>query len=304
MGPAYIFSLTPTFTQGLVLGQLSILCLLLLVLKYLFLDPVSIQPYKATSYQPRIVREDDDSETRPEAGVRAEADGTAGQSEGMESAGWLNVLLHHVVDSYRSKLRNDSPGSEGDEIVRRRVEEFANKMRPPGFLDPIKVHSVDLGRSAPRLYRARPRAMNAPLSEPQIEVDMHYTDTISISFSTSVLLNYPFPSFARLPVSLTISLSVFSATVLLTPPQPHAEHPTLTITLPSPQTELVLDLKTTSLMGSRAKLADVPKLHELITHQIRRVIMEKGSLKVVLPGLATVHEVEEDIKREHEFARS
>ena len=97
--------------------------------------------------------------------------------------------------------------------------------------DPIKVHSVDLGHSAPRLYRARARALNAPLAEPvrtatpgltaalthaalqQIEVDMHYTDTVSISFSTSVLLNYPFPSFARLPISLTISLSVFSATV-------------------------------------------------------------------------------------------
>ena len=42
---------------------------------------------------------------------------------------------------------------------------------------------------------------------------MHYTDTLSLSFSTSVLLNYPFPSFARLPISLTISLSVFSAAV-------------------------------------------------------------------------------------------
>ncbi|GJE98095.1 maintenance of mitochondrial morphology protein 1 [Phanerochaete sordida] len=301
MGSAYIFSLTPTFTQGLVIGQLSILCLLVVVLKYLFLDPASAQPYRATSYQPRIVREDDSSENCSDAGAKAEPDG-AGEGEGMESAGWLNVLLHHVVDSYRSKLRDDNAGPEGDEIVRRRVEEFANKMRPPGFLDPIKVHSVDLGHSAPRLYRARPRALHAPLSEPQIEVDMHYTDTVSIAFSTSVLLNYPFPSFARLPISLTISLSVFSATVLLTPPQPHAQHPTLTVTLPSPQTELVLDLKTTSLMGSRAKLADVPKLHELITHQIRRVIMEKGTFKVVLPGLATVQEVKDDIKREHDFA--
>lgn len=34
------------------------------------------------------------------------------------------------------------------------------------FQEPIKVHSVDLGVSAPRLYRARPRTMNAPLAEP------------------------------------------------------------------------------------------------------------------------------------------
>lgn len=73
-------------------------------------------------------------------------------------------------------------------------------------------------------------------------------------------------------------------------------------------------------MGSRAKLADVPKLHELITHQvryhrspsllrltihqIRRVLIEKGTFKIVLPGLASVEEVKEDVRREHELASS
>lgn len=33
-----LFSLTPTFTQGLVLGQLSILLLLAFILRYLFFD--------------------------------------------------------------------------------------------------------------------------------------------------------------------------------------------------------------------------------------------------------------------------
>lgn len=76
-------------------------------------------------------------------------------------------------------------------------------------------------------------------------------------------------------------------------------------------------------MGSRAKLADVPKLHELITHQvtalmtfvcqtahlnadivfqIRRVLLEKGTWKIVLPGLSSVSEVKEDIKRDREMA--
>lgn len=42
---------------------------------------------------------------------------------------------------------------------------------------------------------------------------MSYIDSVSISISTSVLFNYPFASFARLPVSLTISLSLFSSSV-------------------------------------------------------------------------------------------
>ena len=42
---------------------------------------------------------------------------------------------------------------------------------------------------------------------------MSYIDSVSTSISTSVLFNYPFPSFARLPVSLTISLSLFASSV-------------------------------------------------------------------------------------------
>ena len=39
----YIFTLTPTFTQGLVLGQLSIFLLVYFILKYLFFGPKSAQ---------------------------------------------------------------------------------------------------------------------------------------------------------------------------------------------------------------------------------------------------------------------
>jgi len=38
-------------------------------------------------------------------------------------------------------------------------------------------------------------------------------------------------------------------------------------------------------MGSRARLADVPKLHELIETQVKRLISEKVTWKVVLPGM-------------------
>ena len=64
--------------------------------------------------------------------------------------------------------------------------------------------------------------------------------------------------------------------------------------------DFVLELNTTSLMGSRAKLADVPKLHELIQAQIRRVLTERGTWKVVLPLLSTVEEVREDVARQHD----
>lgn len=63
-----------------------------------------------------------------------------------------------------------------------------------------------------------------------------------------------------------------------------------------------LDLKSTSLLGSRAKLADVPKLHELIDNQIRRAIIRWGTLKIVLPGLSSVDDVR-DVERKFTLDR-
>ncbi|EPT04231.1 hypothetical protein FOMPIDRAFT_1021931 [Fomitopsis schrenkii] len=300
MGNAYVFSLQPTFTQGLILGQFSILFLLVLILKYLFFDTVADRAYRTSSYQPKVDRDEEEDFAIFAERLAAGLDkGGKAEAGGSESADWLNGVLRQVVDSYRVRLRDGRSGAAGDEVARKRVEDFANTVRPPGFLDPIQVHSVDLGISAPRLSRARqkPTIQNA---DPAIELDMDYVDTVSISLSTSVLFNYPFSSFARLPVSLTISLSLFSATIRLTPPHPHSPHPTLTVALPSPDTDFTLNLQIKSLMGSRAKLADVPKLHELITNQIRRVLIDRGTFKILLPGLASVEEVKEDIQKARE----
>jgi maintenance of mitochondrial morphology protein 1 len=54
-----------------------------------------------------------------------------------------------------------------------------------------------------------------------------------------------------------------------------------------------LDLKSTSLLGSRAKLADVPKLHELIDNQLRRALSRWGTLKFVLPGFSDRDDMKE-----------
>ena len=80
----------------------------------------------------------------------------------------LNSSFTQVVETYRSKLCDDLPGPEGEEIARQRIERFANSIRPETFVvcrtssdkwlaltctskDPIRVISVDLGCSAPRL---------------------------------------------------------------------------------------------------------------------------------------------------------
>ncbi|KAJ3567361.1 hypothetical protein NP233_g6411 [Leucocoprinus birnbaumii] len=288
----YLFTFKPTFTQGLIIGQLSILVLVGLVLRFLFLDSTQY-PFETSSYHPRV---DNDLLVRKRKldAAMAEERPPGEENQGAESADWFNVLSKQVVDIYRLKLRDDLPGLEGDEVARRKIEEFANRIRPPGFLDDIKIHSIDLGVSAPRLFNARHKhpAEDTPT---EIEFDATYTDTVSLSLSTSYLFNYPMASFARLPISLTISLSQFKSVISVIPPTPNSHPPVLTLSI-SPN--FVLDLTTTSLMGSRAKLANVPKLHELIQHQVRRVLASRATWKFVLPGLGTVAEVREKVKKE------
>ncbi|KAF8640672.1 hypothetical protein AX17_000329 [Amanita inopinata Kibby_2008] len=278
MGGNYIFSLQPTFTQGLILGQLSILILLGLILKYLFLDSTQ-DPFERSSYHPRV---NGDLSLRSQKPQSLPARNEVGGGD-VESAEWLNSLLRQVANVYRSKLRDDLPGLKGDEVARKRLEIYANMIRPTSFLDYIKVHSVDLGQSAPRLLNAHTKLAQCEQLENEFEVV--YTDTLSVSFSTSYLFNYPMASFARLPVSLTISLSQFKSSISITPPSPTSSLPVLTITIPP---TFQLDITTTSLMGSRAKLANVPKLHELIQHQLRRLLAARGTWKIVLPGLCDV----------------
>ncbi|KAJ3544938.1 hypothetical protein NMY22_g2617 [Coprinellus aureogranulatus] len=288
MSANYVFSLQPTFTQGLIIGQLSVLILLGTILRYLFFDS-SKNPFETTTYHPQF----DKSSILRRQTVETQS---GAELKGPESLDWFNTLLRQVVDVYRSKLRNDLLGIDGDEIARQRIEAFANKIRPVGFLDQIKIHSVDLGVSAPTLFNARiqKEADDSVLGQ-GIEFDAVYQDTLSISLSTSYLFNYPTTSFARMPISLTISLSQFKSSLHIVPPALGSATPVLTLNIAP---NFVLDLTTTSLMGSRAKLANVPKLHELIQHQVRRVLAARATWKVVLPGLATVTEVEKEIKKE------
>lgn len=91
MGSGYIFSLQPTFTQGFIFGQLSILALLVVVLRYLFLDtePAQNVPERVPVSQP----------THPS--TRLDEKSTHIEPESTE---WLNTLLYQVCRYYQPAL--------------------------------------------------------------------------------------------------------------------------------------------------------------------------------------------------------
>ena len=85
----YVFTLEPTFTQGLIFGQLSILVLLALILKYLFLDSPGFPTF---SYQPR------QSDAKRSHSVPFHESQEAGSESqwSAESTEWFNTLLQGV----------------------------------------------------------------------------------------------------------------------------------------------------------------------------------------------------------------
>lgn len=92
MGSNYFFHFQPTFTQGLLLGQLSVLILLILILKYLFLDSTQ-SPFETSSYQPRAENDFTLRNRRHEPqNVSAED-----HDRPLESTEWLNALLQQVI---------------------------------------------------------------------------------------------------------------------------------------------------------------------------------------------------------------
>lgn len=98
MGNAYVLTLEPTFTQGLIIGQLSILFLLFFILKYLFFDFASSAGSKI-SYQPRLVINEvdgirDNSRDKPRRA--AEVSEALNGDVPLESTDWLNVVLQQV----------------------------------------------------------------------------------------------------------------------------------------------------------------------------------------------------------------
>ena len=86
-----IFTFQPTFTQGLILGQLSILALLFFVLKYLFFDSAQY-PFETVSYQPL--------EAHRAPTLNGHADPYLKKADSIdddaESTEWLNALVQQV----------------------------------------------------------------------------------------------------------------------------------------------------------------------------------------------------------------
>ncbi|KAK5167380.1 ERMES complex subunit mmm1 [Saxophila tyrrhenica] len=235
-----------------------------------------------------------------------------------ESLDWLNVLIAQTI----SQLRADA---QEDEAVLGSLTQILNGSTKPDFIDEIKVTEISLGDEFPIFSNTRviPVDENGmPIKQLkgnrgerlQARMDVDLSDVVTLGVETKLVLNYPKPFVAVLPVALAVSVVRFSGTLSLsfspssqpdpvpvggdgtgTGPAKNEGHP-LNPTGSSPTTltftfldDYRLDLSVRSLIGSRSRLQDVPKIAQLVEDRIHRWFddrcVEPRFQQIVLPSL-------------------
>ena len=216
-----------------------------------------------------------------------------------ESLDWFNVLIAQTI----AQFRNDA---HDDDAILTSLTGILNGPQKPDFISSIKVTEISLGEEFPilsncKIYPVDDDSTNGPEGHRlQAHMDVDLSDFITLGIETKVILNYPKPLTAVLPVALSVSVVRFSGTLSISflP-----SHPTPSSTPTSQQPPSVtpttlafsflpdyrLDLSVRSLVGSRSRLQDIPKIAQLVESRLHAWIdercVEPRVQQVVLPSL-------------------
>jgi len=226
-----------------------------------------------------------------------------------ESLDWFNVLIAQTIAQYRQtayNLRDNSPG--GAPSILASLEAVINDPeKRPSFIDTVKITEISMGEEFPIFSNVRVIALeddplNASGGRLQALVDVDLSDdNLTLAIETCLILNYPKPHSAVLPVALAVSVVRFSGTLAISFVPATPDVPAGTdgpgATSGNPNTNLAfsflpdyrLDLSVRSLIGSRTRLQDVPKIAQLVEARVHAWFEERAvepRVQVVpLPGL-------------------
>lgn len=204
-----------------------------------------------------------------------------------ESLDWFNVLIAQTIAQFRSDAQHD-------DAILTSLTKALNGSARPDFLDEIKITELSLGEDFPIFSNCRV----IPVDEDglsagtgrggegggagrehgrlQARMDVDLSDFITLALETKLLLNYPKPLVAVLPVGLAVSVVRFSGTLSISfiPGSPLNSSPT-TLAF-SFLDDYRLDLSIRSLVGSRSRLQDVPKIAQLVEARLHTWFDERA----------------------------
>ncbi|KAF2024437.1 hypothetical protein EK21DRAFT_78697 [Setomelanomma holmii] len=351
--------LTPhslSFTQGFLLGQLSIALLIFFFIKFfIFGEPPSaddrslhlnsLRRARTLAHQQSIkqlrtrsnsislslrhkgsrsiIRKGEESRGGPSIATILAKTYYNVNGHQPESLDWFNVLIAQTIAQLRADARQD-------DAILGSLTEVLNSGSKPDWIGEIRVTEIALGDEFPIFSNCRvmpaedgfwygPGTTGTEEGRLQARMDVDLSDVITIGVETTLNLNWPTPMSAVLPVALAVSIVRFSGTLALSfipsssppstsAPSPSTEsknHTTSDQDRPSTSSGLPphrpttlaftflddyrLDLSVRSLVGSRSRLQDVPKIAQLIESRVHAWFDERAVeprfQQIVLPSL-------------------
>lgn len=212
-----------------------------------------------------------------------------------ESLDWFNVLVAQTI----AQLRSDA---QHDDAILKSLTKAINGSSRPDFLDEIKITELTLGEEFPifsncriipvdedGLALGRGESGSREGGRLQAMMDVDLSDFITLALETKLLLNYPQPLTAILPVALAVSVVRFSGTLSISFVPSNPSHPSPTTMAFSFLDNYRLDLSIRSLVGSRSRLQDVPKIAQLIEARLHTWFdercVEPRFQQIALPSL-------------------
>ncbi|KAL8791486.1 MAG: hypothetical protein Q9213_000103 [Squamulea squamosa] len=307
-----------SFTEGFLLGQLSVVILIGAFIKFfIFGDPPSPETTASTR---ALARQSRDNGHRSSFSINSSPSVTSRldvrhsssnvlrhpprlttpiilaktyynvDAHQPESLDWFNVLIAQTIAQFRTDAHQD-------EAILTSLTNLLNGPQKPDFLSSIKVTEISLGEDFPIFSNCRVDPVDDGSTEPdtarlQARMDVDLSDLITFGIETKIILNWPKPLTAVLPVALAVSIVRFSGTLSISF-LPSASHPTPSAhpgSSPPPQQPLSttptslafsflpdyrLDLNVRSLVGSRSRLQDIPKIAQMVENRLHAWIDER-----------------------------
>ncbi|KAL6704628.1 ERMES complex subunit mmm1 [Coniothyrium glycines] len=341
-----------SFTQGFLLGQLSIAILIFCFIKFfIFGEPQSaddralhlnsMRRARTLAHQQsikqlrtransislslrhkpsrNIIRKGEESRGGPSIATILAKTYYNVKGHQPESLDWFNVLIAQTIAQLRADARQD-------DAILTSLTDILNSGSKPDWIGEIRVNEIALGDEFPIFSNCRvmpaedgfwygPGNTGNEEGRLQARMDVDLSDVITIGVETTLNLNWPSPKSAVLPVALAISIVRFSGTLALsfipsssppntsvpsrnTSPSSNPDRPASSSGAPPhrPTTlaftfldDYRLDLSVRSLVGSRSRLQDVPKIAQLIESRVHAWFddraVEPRFQQIVLPSL-------------------
>ncbi|PVU93442.1 hypothetical protein BB561_003277 [Smittium simulii] len=171
-----------------------------------------------------------------------------------ETTNWLTVFIAQIY----TKIRIDI---EQSGYLSKLITESMNGTLKPS--DSIKITQLSLGSDFPRVLAAKMSPSKGSFGM-MAELNIELIDGLSFGFDTQLVLNWPQKSFASLPVSMVLSVSKFIGTVTVELDYKNDLEVVISI-----KPGYILDLNVQTLLGSNAKVQNLPMLTSIISRKIR-----------------------------------